>query len=197
MTMLTFLEPPLESHNPVLSVEPPGPSGSVPSPQPLAYCFARVFRGRPTNVFNAPNTDDESVVIQSASFRERWSHGARLEGYASSIGHITKERAVERSRIRVPFSNIARLRDAETVNELLKAVYDVLEGMCQNNLQEDLRVYDTFTVHRIKLVQRNVLHHDMSLHNVLMYPAWGSMKGRQVHAGCVPTVQDVLSREIR
>lgn len=37
----------------------------------------------------------------------------------------------------------------------------------------------------------------MSAYNVLMYPVWGSMEGRQVHKNSPPTVQDVLCGQTR
>ncbi|KAI1787303.1 hypothetical protein LXA43DRAFT_838178, partial [Ganoderma leucocontextum] len=59
----------------------------------------------------------------------------------------------ERSRAHFALSNTgSRLLKAKTVNGLLKATYDALE------------------VHRTRLVQRNVLHRDMSVHNNLMHP---------------------------
>ncbi|TBU23612.1 hypothetical protein BD311DRAFT_673589 [Dichomitus squalens] len=67
-----------------------------------------------------------------------------------------------------------RLLDAKTVNELLEAVYDALE------------------VHRTVLLERKVLHRDMSLYNILMYPKWGRVNGRSVSEKTPVSIQDVL-----
>ncbi|EJF56100.1 hypothetical protein DICSQDRAFT_175207 [Dichomitus squalens LYAD-421 SS1] len=67
-----------------------------------------------------------------------------------------------------------RLLDAKTVNELLEAVYDALE------------------VHRTVLLERKVLHRDMSLYNILMYPKWGGVSGRHVSEKTPVSIRDVL-----
>ncbi|EJF56487.1 hypothetical protein DICSQDRAFT_174870 [Dichomitus squalens LYAD-421 SS1] len=68
----------------------------------------------------------------------------------------------------------SRLLDARTVNDLLEAVYDALE------------------VHRTVLLERKVLHRDMSLYNILMYPKWGRVSGRPVSEKTPVSIQDVL-----
>ncbi|KAM5538146.1 hypothetical protein V8D89_008189 [Ganoderma adspersum] len=152
---------------------------------------------RLTTTFGAQDANGEDVIIKDGyrkagrRFKEEeilehlHAEGdllgvVRLKAHETLDRFILKGLAAERSRVRfVLLDSGSEFETAETVNDLLKAVYDALE------------------VHRTKLVQRNVLHRDMSLYNVLMYPTWGSMKGRQVHAGCPPTVQDILSGEIR
>ena len=37
----------------------------------------------------------------------------------------------------------------------------------------------------------------MSSYNILMYPAWGDMEGRDVNPNLPPTIQDVLSGSTR
>ncbi|TBU37194.1 hypothetical protein BD309DRAFT_1023770, partial [Dichomitus squalens] len=63
---------------------------------------------------------------------------------------------------------------AKTVNDLLEAVYDALE------------------VHRTVLLERKVLHRDMSLYNFLMYPTWGGVSGRPVSEKTPVSIRDVL-----
>ncbi|KAI0752692.1 hypothetical protein C8Q80DRAFT_1147700 [Daedaleopsis nitida] len=67
-----------------------------------------------------------------------------------------------------------RLLKATSLNDLLEAVYDALE------------------VHRTLLRQRRVLHRDMSIYNILMYPQWKDVKGRQVADDAPPMIDDVL-----
>ncbi|TBU52506.1 hypothetical protein BD310DRAFT_228708 [Dichomitus squalens] len=72
------------------------------------------------------------------------------------------------------FDSGSCLLDAKTVNDLLEAVYDALE------------------VHRTVLLERKVLHRDMSLYNFLMYPKWGGVSGRPVSEKTPVSIRDVL-----
>ncbi|KAI0657482.1 hypothetical protein C8Q70DRAFT_1055657 [Cubamyces menziesii] len=68
---------------------------------------------------------------------------------------------------------------AQSVNDLLKAVYDTLE------------------VHRTLASVRGVLHRDMSIFSILMYPHWGYRSDHQVMKHCPPLVDDILDGELR
>ncbi|PIL29004.1 hypothetical protein GSI_09051 [Ganoderma sinense ZZ0214-1] len=72
-----------------------------------------------------------------------------------------------------------RFLKARTVQDLLMAVYDTLE------------------VHRSQLHLRNVLHRDMSSYNILMYPIWGDVEGREINQHLSPMIQDVLAGSTR
>ncbi|KAI0807935.1 hypothetical protein C8Q74DRAFT_1230133 [Fomes fomentarius] len=65
------------------------------------------------------------------------------------------------------------LLSATSVNEFLRAIYDVLE------------------VHRT-LLQRGILHRDMSIQNILLRPVWREMPDRPVMKDPPPFIQDVL-----
>ncbi|KAI0324375.1 hypothetical protein GY45DRAFT_1331625 [Cubamyces sp. BRFM 1775] len=62
---------------------------------------------------------------------------------------------------------------AESVNDLLKAVYDALE------------------VHRTMACERRILHRDMSFFNVFMYPQLGP-RDRPCMDNCPPLIDDVM-----
>ncbi|KAH9903432.1 hypothetical protein C8Q73DRAFT_786011 [Cubamyces lactineus] len=68
---------------------------------------------------------------------------------------------------------------AKSVNDLLKTVYDAPE------------------VHRMLASARKVLHRDMSLFNILMYPQWGDCLGVRCMEHSPALIDDVLSGQIR
>ncbi|KAI0672352.1 hypothetical protein C8Q78DRAFT_971500 [Trametes maxima] len=68
---------------------------------------------------------------------------------------------------------------ARSVNDLLMAIYDVLE------------------VHRTLASRAKVLHRDMSLANILMYPKWASCSNVKMLEGAPPLIDDVLSGKLR
>ncbi|KAI0767497.1 hypothetical protein C8Q74DRAFT_961623 [Fomes fomentarius] len=65
------------------------------------------------------------------------------------------------------------LLSATSVNEFLRAIYDVLE------------------VHRT-LLQRGILHRDMSIYNILLRPVWRELPNRPLMKDPPPFIQDVL-----
>ncbi|KAI1786564.1 hypothetical protein LXA43DRAFT_1064488 [Ganoderma leucocontextum] len=160
-----------------------------------------IFVGEPwsrlTTTFDTVDANGEHVIIKDGyrhdgrRFKEEeildhlHAEGdllgvVRLKVHETLGRFSLKGPAAERSRVRfVLLDTGSEFLKAKTLNDLLKATYDALE------------------VHRTKLVQRNVLHRDMSLYNMLMYPVWGSMKGRHVNENSPPTVQDILSGENR
>ncbi|KAI0372441.1 hypothetical protein BV20DRAFT_71775 [Pilatotrama ljubarskyi] len=71
------------------------------------------------------------------------------------------------------------LLHAKSVNDLLMAIYDALE------------------VHRVLASRAKVLHRDMSLNNILMYPRWARCTNTQVLDGMPPLIDDVLGSEAR
>ncbi|OSC98775.1 hypothetical protein PYCCODRAFT_1427583 [Trametes coccinea BRFM310] len=68
---------------------------------------------------------------------------------------------------------------AKSVNDLLMAVYDMLE------------------VHRTLARRRQILHRDMSLFNVLMYPVWAPHPGGRYFKDAPALIDDVLQGELR
>ncbi|KAI0634298.1 hypothetical protein C8Q77DRAFT_1157138 [Trametes polyzona] len=66
------------------------------------------------------------------------------------------------------------LEQAESVNDLLKTFYDVLE------------------VHRTLARERHILHRDMSVFNILMYPTHATCIGARWQ-DCPPLIDDILS----
>ncbi|CDO78256.1 hypothetical protein BN946_scf184827.g2 [Trametes cinnabarina] len=68
---------------------------------------------------------------------------------------------------------------AKSVNDLLMAVYDALE------------------VHRTLARDRQILHRDMSLFNVLMYPDWAPHPGGRYFENSPPLIDDILQGELR
>ncbi|TFK78053.1 hypothetical protein K466DRAFT_507816, partial [Polyporus arcularius HHB13444] len=71
------------------------------------------------------------------------------------------------------------LREAKSVNELLKTFYDVLE------------------VHRTIHLERHVLHRDMSMQDSFAYPPVAKVDGRCVLTDASPFIKDVLNGSIR
>ncbi|KAI0643780.1 hypothetical protein C8Q79DRAFT_153997 [Trametes meyenii] len=68
---------------------------------------------------------------------------------------------------------------ARSVNDLLMAIYDVLE------------------VHRTLASRAKILHRDMSLANILMYPKWASCSNSKLLEGAPPLIDDILSGQLR
>ncbi|RPD61718.1 hypothetical protein L227DRAFT_610175 [Lentinus tigrinus ALCF2SS1-6] len=72
----------------------------------------------------------------------------------------------------------SHLFTSRSVNDLLRAFYDVLE------------------VHRT-LIKKGILHRDMSIYNILIYPRWRKLPGRRMMKDPPPLIQDVLSGILR
>ncbi|KAI0356959.1 Aldo/keto reductase [Trametes cingulata] len=68
---------------------------------------------------------------------------------------------------------------ARSVNDLLMAIFDSLE------------------VHRTLASHARILHRDMSLSNILMYPRWARCTNTQVLEGVPPLIDDILHGEVR
>ncbi|OSD01863.1 hypothetical protein PYCCODRAFT_1435875 [Trametes coccinea BRFM310] len=90
-----------------------------------------------------------------------------------------KDGTLTRKKRRIVLADVGQdLTLAESVNDLLMAIYDTLE------------------VHRTVAHKRNILHRDMSLFNILMYPA--SAPCTQWFAeDAPPLIDDVLQGELR
>ncbi|OBZ76719.1 hypothetical protein A0H81_03221 [Grifola frondosa] len=84
-----------------------------------------------------------------------------------TVVHRTKRRLVMGSRGE-------SLRRAKNVHDLLKAIYDILE------------------VHRNVAMKRGVLHRDMSLHNILMYPEHREIQGKCIMENPPKFIDDLL-----
>ncbi len=116
-----------------------------------------IFIGEPwsrlTSTFDVVDDDGQHVIIKDCYRRDghRFTEEGILEhlhaegdllgvvrpiGYESSIRFVLKGRAAERTRLRFAFLDSgSRLLKAKTVNDLLKATYDALEGMCRSTLR--------------------------------------------------------------
>ena len=53
------------------------------------------------------------------------------------------------------------------------------------------------SVHRTLLKECGVLHRDMSIYNILMYPKWAKLEKRKVLEKAPPLIQDILSGHVR
>ncbi|KAI0681725.1 hypothetical protein C8Q76DRAFT_764007 [Earliella scabrosa] len=85
-----------------------------------------------------------------------------------------------RERRRLVIADVGEdLLQAKSVNDLLMAIYDVLE------------------VHRTIAQRRNVLHRDMSIYNILLYPKWGQCDRTEFIEDRPPLIKDILGGEMR
>ncbi|KAI0719835.1 hypothetical protein C8T65DRAFT_568580, partial [Cerioporus squamosus] len=157
--------------------------------------------GRRTTVFRASSGLDGQLI-----FKETYRHDGRRFKEEEVLKHIHAEGDIPgvvrlkdweyvrtggklleigsgddvRRKVRLAFLDDGEsLREARSVNDLLKAFYDVLE------------------VHRTIYLKRHVLHRDMSMYNILMYPRWAKVKGRPVFKDAPLSIQDVLDGSIR
>ncbi|KAI8989167.1 hypothetical protein BD414DRAFT_415083 [Trametes punicea] len=88
---------------------------------------------------------------------------------------ILTVRGAPMSKRRIVLADVGEsLLRAKTVNDLLMAVYDALE------------------VHRTLALRAKVLHRDMSLGNVLMYPKWAQCTNPRFSEGLPPFIDDIL-----
>ncbi|RDX52545.1 hypothetical protein OH76DRAFT_1377341 [Lentinus brumalis] len=158
--------------------------------------------GRRTTVFRASTGPSDDELI----FKETYRHEGRRFKEEEVLEHIHAEGDIPgfvrlkdweyvhtggkpikigsgndiRRKVRLALLDDGEnLVEAKSVNDLLKAFYDVLE------------------VHRTVYSERRVLHRDMSMHNILMYPRWATVKGRRVFKDAPPFIQDVLDGSIR
>ncbi|KAI0767465.1 hypothetical protein C8Q74DRAFT_1280565, partial [Fomes fomentarius] len=158
--------------------------------------------GRRTTVFLVRDKNGDAVVIKEL-YRYVY-HGLKEEeilehihkegdvpGVVRLIGaeHVAsgnrdilcgdEETNSARVKLRLAFSDYGeRLLRAEYVNDLLEAIYDTLE------------------VHRMLLKQCKVIHRDMSIYNILMYPRWADLD-RPVLKDVPPFIQDILGEYVR
>ncbi len=100
-----------------------------------------------------------------------------------------------RLKLRLAFSDYGeRLLRAKSVNDLLEAIYDTLEGEPIFFWPRSRLIH--IAVHRILLKKRKVLHRDMSIYNILMYPRWADL-GRPVMKDAPPFIHDILGEIVR
>ncbi|KAI0719842.1 hypothetical protein C8T65DRAFT_802417 [Cerioporus squamosus] len=157
--------------------------------------------GRRTTVFRASSETDGQLI-----FKETYRHDGRRFKEEEILKHIHAEGDIPgvvrlqgweyvctggkpleigsgndiRRKVRLAFLDDGeRLRAAKSVNDLLKACYDILE------------------VHRTVYRERSVLHRDMSMYNILMYPRCPKVKGRRVFKHTPPFIKDVLGGSLR
>ncbi|KAI0372547.1 hypothetical protein BV20DRAFT_939687 [Pilatotrama ljubarskyi] len=92
----------------------------------------------------------------------------------SSDGSLTRKKR------RIVLADVGSdLENAETVNDILMAVYDALE------------------VHRTLARDRHVLHRDMSIYNLLMYPTAVACTKERYVEGFPPLIDDILEGKRR
>ncbi|RPD61735.1 hypothetical protein L227DRAFT_592819 [Lentinus tigrinus ALCF2SS1-6] len=163
-----------------------------------------IFRGKPwgrrTTVFRATKSVGQFI------FKEQYRHEKRRFKEEEVLEHIHADGDIPgvvrlkawenvhtggkllhigsgdgiRTKRRLAFYDDGEhLRNAKSVNDLLKAIYDVLE------------------VHRTIYLRRHVLHRDMSLYNILIYPRWANVEGRNVSKDTPPFIKDVLDEFLR
>ncbi|KAI0324374.1 hypothetical protein GY45DRAFT_1331624 [Cubamyces sp. BRFM 1775] len=107
--------------------------------------------------------------------------GAAVKSKGGDIAFKTvDDGCIAKAKHRIVFEGSGHdLTIAQSVNDLLKAVYDTLE------------------VHRTLTSVRRVLHRDMNIFNLLMYPQWRSCNDKQSVKHCSPLIDDVLHGELR
>ncbi|KAI9064958.1 hypothetical protein FKP32DRAFT_1675185 [Trametes sanguinea] len=159
-------------------------------------------RGRRTTVFRVAR-EKRSVIIKEAyidcdrRFNEAdlLDHIHKDKSLLGVVRYITaedvkneddaiilkkKDGTLTRKKRRLILADIGQdLTLAESVNDLLMAIYDTLE------------------VHRTLARNRQVLHRDMSLFNILMYPVFAPCKDRWFCKDAPPLIDDVLRGELR
>ncbi|KAL7281861.1 hypothetical protein ACG7TL_003326 [Trametes sanguinea] len=91
-----------------------------------------------------------------------------------------KDGTLTRKKRRIVLADVGQdLTLAESVNDLLMAIYDTLE------------------VHRTLARDRQILHRDLSLYNILMYPVFTPSTDRCLYQDAPPLIDDVLQGEHR
>ncbi|TBU37826.1 hypothetical protein BD309DRAFT_1004721 [Dichomitus squalens] len=105
--------------------------------------------------------------------RLTWAGPVRTGNKMLTYGARGDEEARTKERMVLLDSGCSLVR-AKTVNDLLEAIYDVLE------------------VHRTVLRERKILHRDMSINNILMYPKRADVGGRAMSSKAPIFIKDVL-----
>ncbi|KAH9903400.1 hypothetical protein C8Q73DRAFT_751310 [Cubamyces lactineus] len=92
-----------------------------------------------------------------------------------------KDGSLTRKKLRIVLADVGYdLFCAKSVNDLLMAIYDALE------------------VHRTMAGKRRVLHRDMSIFNVMMYPQLGPRSDEQRYMqDCPPLIDEVMAGKVR
>ncbi|KAI0325521.1 hypothetical protein GY45DRAFT_1340081 [Cubamyces sp. BRFM 1775] len=92
-----------------------------------------------------------------------------------------KDGSLTRKKLRMVLADVGYdMYCAKSVNDLLMAIYDALE------------------IHRTMAGQRHVLHRDMSIFNLMMYPRLGARPDEQQDfLDCPPLIDDVMSGKVR
>ena len=127
--------------------------------------------------------------------RLRCAEEVVVDGKVLQIG--SEEGKDLRTKVRlVLYDSGEPLEAAKSVNDLLRCFYDAIEGAV---LRHVLFIYllTPAKVHRILLVERRVLHRDMSKFNILIYPRWSTKTGSKVMEGAPPLIDDILADEPR
>ncbi|KAI8989121.1 hypothetical protein BD414DRAFT_415419 [Trametes punicea] len=159
---------------------------------------------RRTTVFRVKQDPSRTLVIKESyvDCRRRYQEMALLthiheEGYVPGVVRAISSEIVKngeqeissafkkddvlvtRTKHRIVLADVGLdLNYAENVNDLLMTVYDALE------------------VHRTVTRKRRVLHRDMSIYNLLMYPSLGSSIEKLME-DFPPLIDDVLDRKLR
>ncbi|KAI0708690.1 hypothetical protein C8Q76DRAFT_859848 [Earliella scabrosa] len=161
--------------------------------------------GRGTTVFQTHDAKGRTIIIKDLyrHFKRRFQEEAilshihadgdvpgvvRLKGAeivmagSRPITYGSEEDGTLRIKYRLAlWDHGERLLQARSVNDFLEAIYDALE------------------VHRTLLKERSVLHRDMSIYNILMYPKWAALEdeNRSVLKNAPPFIQDILGGAVR
>ncbi|KAH9903403.1 hypothetical protein C8Q73DRAFT_635278 [Cubamyces lactineus] len=158
----------------------------------LGYPF-----GRRTTVFRITRLNLPPVVIKEFYLEDgrRYEEVDLLdhiheEGYVPGVVRVFASETVESDSTQITFSDTTETRTkqrivfgdfgvdleyAKTVNDLLMAVYDVLE------------------IHRTVASRREVLHRDMSIFNIMMYPQRSPSEGVKWMEDVPPLIDEVLA----
>ena len=83
----------------------------------------------------------------------------------------SKEASDRRTRRRLVLYDVGlETSKATSINDILKMLYDALQGTLSNDIIFCKPSYWCLTVHRTLVWKRGILHRDMSVHNILMTP---------------------------
>ncbi|KAH9903424.1 hypothetical protein C8Q73DRAFT_722171 [Cubamyces lactineus] len=93
---------------------------------------------------------------------------------------VFKNDSITRKKVRIVLADVGfDLYHAKSVNDLLMTIYDALE------------------VHRTIASKRRVLHRDMSIFNIMMYPILGNRPDPRYAQDCPPLIDEVLDGKAR
>jgi len=98
-----------------------------------------------------------------------------------------------RKKTRLVLGSVAtRLKESKCVIDLLKAVYYVIEGVCLSFSHGLGRGTMKSLVHQFVSAERQVLHRDMSVYNIRMYPNHHKQVQKDIIQNKLKFIDDVL-----